>query len=237
MYQNLNKELLQCWRCRVGIQNAQAQTETKVAFIKSRLSDNLVTKGIPQSEVNGKTIPQLTEKVLEIPSSGDDTQLNGVIDRSITGTLNLSVTSIATYALYQCVQLETIIAPNLEIINTNGCYGCIKLAVLNAPRLYNLGGSALRTSALSSLDSPLRTIGASAFQYSAMLTALIIRYTGICTLSNINAFDSTPIAAGTGYVYVPSTLLASYKVATNWVSFASQIRAIEDYPEITGGIL
>ena len=39
----------------------------------------------------------------------------------------------------------------------------------------------------------------------------------------------------TGYIYVPRALVNSYKAATNWSTFASQIRAIEDYPDITGG--
>ena len=45
----------------------------------------------------------------------------------------------------------------------------------------------------------------------------------------------TVIASGTGYVYVPSALVNSYKSATNWSTYADQIRAIEDYPDITGG--
>jgi hypothetical protein len=50
-----------------------------------------------------------------------------------------------------------------------------------------------------------------------------------------NIFASTPIASGTGYIYVPAALVDSYKGATNWSTYAAQIRAIEDYPEITGG--
>ena len=35
--------------------------------------------------------------------------------------------------------------------------------------------------------------------------------------------------------YVPTSLVEAYKSATNWSACAEQIRAIEDYPEITGG--
>lgn len=35
--------------------------------------------------------------------------------------------------------------------------------------------------------------------------------------------------------YVPTSLVETYKSATNWSTYAEQIRAIEDYPEITGG--
>ena len=40
---------------------------------------------------------------------------------------------------------------------------------------------------------------------------------------------NTPIASGTGYIYVPAALVDSYKAATNWSNFAAQFRALEDY--------
>jgi hypothetical protein len=57
----------------------------------------------------------------------------------------------------------------------------------------------------------------------------------MCTIGNKNALTGTPIANGTGYIYVPSTLVDTYKANGTWSNYAVQIRAIEDYPEITGG--
>ena len=73
------------------------------------------------------------------------------------------------------------------------------------------------------------------FYQCSALTAVIIRSPAVCTMSDSNAFKSTPIASGTGYVYVPAALVDSYKAATNWSVYADQIRAIEDYPDICGG--
>ena len=73
------------------------------------------------------------------------------------------------------------------------------------------------------------------FHQCSALTAVIIRSPAVCTMSDSNAFESTPIASGTGYVYVPAALVDSYKAATNWSVYADQIRAIEDYPDICGG--
>lgn len=87
----------------------------------------------------------------------------------------------------------------------------------------------------------LTAIGSSAFYGCSNLEALIIRTNELCTLSNTTALSVTPIAKGTGYVYVPKTLadgsdgVAAYQAATNWSTYAAQIRAIEDYPDITGG--
>ena len=65
--------------------------------------------------------------------------------------------------------------------------------------------------------------------------ALVLPGETVCAVSSVTILSNTPIASGTGYIYVPSVLIEQYKVATNWVVYAAQIRAIEDYPEITGG--
>ena len=79
------------------------------------------------------------------------------------------------------------------------------------------------------------SIAANAFDGS-QLAALIIRTTSkTCTLANKNAFAGTQIASGTGYIYVPRALVDTYKAASNWSTYASRFRAIEDYPDITGG--
>ena len=82
----------------------------------------------------------------------------------------------------------------------------------------------------------MRTVGTRAFSGCTKLTTLIIRRAGtsVTNLANVNAFENTPIANGTGFVYVPASLIDTFKSATNWVAYASQIRAIEDYPDICG---
>ena len=73
------------------------------------------------------------------------------------------------------------------------------------------------------------------FYNLANLKAVIIRGGNVSQLNDANHFNSSSIANGTGYIYVPAVLVDQYKAATNWVTIADQIRAIEDYPEITGG--
>lgn len=93
------------------------------------------------------------------------------------------------------------------------------------------GCSALETVALPSITS----IAANAMQNCSSLNALILHGSTAVTLANTNALASSGIAQGTGYIYVPAALVDSYKAATNWSTYAAQIRAIEDYPDITGG--
>lgn len=63
------------------------------------------------------------------------------------------------------------------------------------------------------------------------LTALILRSGTVCTATGSSMLSRTPIAGygGTGYIYVPRALVDTYKVATNWSTYAAQFRALEDY--------
>ena len=175
-------------------------------------------------EENGVTVPDGTlidglvelAKTVETGGGGDDTQIDALIDRSITEISNSRVTKIGEYAFYYCKILTTANFPAATSIGGNSFYSC---------------------NSLTTVDFPVATsIGSYAFRDCSSLTTLILRNPDVvCTLSNTNAFTSTPIASGTGYIYVPSALVDSYKAETNWSTFADQIRAIEDYPDITGG--
>ena len=79
-------------------------------------------------------------------------------------------------------------------------------------------------------DESIVNIGTYAFAGCESLSVVILRSTTMATLENANAFESTPIADGTGYIYVPAELVDGYK--ENWSTYADQIRAIEDYPDI-----
>ena len=84
---------------------------------------------------------------------------------------------------------------------------------------------------LTSVHFPAATsIDDEAFYLCRKLTSLILRVTTqVCTLLRNNAFSNTPIASGTGYIYVPAALIDSYKTATNWTTYANQFRALESY--------
>lgn len=193
---------------------------------------------------------------------GSDT-LKSIIDRSVTDvTLPEGLTSIGTNALSACLKLATINLP--ESLTSIGAYAfqlCSSLASIILPdgittignRAFNSctslkaisvpgGVSALNQyvftscTALETIDLVGATsINAYCFNSCSALSALILRADTLCTLANVNAFSGSGIASGTGYIYVPAALVEEYKAATNWATYADQIRAIEDYPDITGG--
>ena len=84
-----------------------------------------------------------------------------------------------------------------------------------------------KCTALARVDVPAATkIEANAFNGCTALSVFILRSTSMCTL---NADIPGPIKDGTGYIYVPRALVDSYKAATNWSTYDTQFRALEDY--------
>lgn len=157
-----------------------------------------------------------------------------------TNLANISfpkATTIGNDTFSCCVNITHADFPLATSIAYSMLQGCTRLVSTNFPSATVVNGNAFSNcTALTKLDFPLVTsIGTYAFSNCSSLTALILRRASVCTLANANALTNSAIAKGTGYIYVPSALVASYEAATNWATYAKQIRAIEDYPAITGG--
>lgn len=128
--------------------------------------------------------------------------------------INLPVcTSLGTYAFRDNKVLSDVSMPALKTLSQNAFYNCDSLKKISLPSV--------------------TVIQAYAFNGSGNFETLILGASSVATLANTNVFSGTKIASGTGYIYVPSALVESYKAASNWSTYAAQIRAIEDYPEIT----
>ena len=149
-----------------------------------------------------------------------------LVDRSIRGAYENSLaTSIGDYAFFHCFNLTSVTMPATSV-GKDAFTNCYELA---------------------RVDCHAASIGNYAFSGGRSLTSVILRSDTVCTLSNTKAFNGcyhilgtenslyNPTGAKDGYIYVPRALVDSYKSATNWSTYASQIRAIEDYPEICGG--
>ena len=162
---------------------------------------------------SNKNLANLSSAIDTITTGGGggSADLDALIDRSITSITNSTVTSIGVYAFYYCPKLTTVDFPNVTSIGSYAFLGC---------------------SALTTADFPnVTSIGSYAFQDCTKLTTLIIRTTSkICTLSNANAFNNSPIKTSTtsGYIYVPDDLVDSYKSATNWSTYASKIKGLSE---------
>lgn len=65
--------------------------------------------------------------------------------------------------------------------------------------------------------------------YCSELKSLIIRGFGEKYVIDTSSLQYSGIENGTGYIYVPRNMVDTLKSATNWSTYASQIRALEDY--------
>lgn len=63
------------------------------------------------------------------------------------------------------------------------------------------------------------------------LTSLVLNFDYIANLRYVVSLRNTPIANGTGYIYVHDSLVDSYKAANNWSTYASQIKPLSEYVE------
>lgn len=149
--------------------------------------------------------------------NADDYEFTGFTPsgKSITG--NTSCYAQFKYNGYVYTQVidGSISVYSSDTLETVGAYAFYNCASLTKVELKNV-----------------TSIGANAFMNCTRLNMLILRTTEqVCTLHDVSSLGASGIASKNGYVYVPAALVDSYKADSKWSSFASQIRAIEDYPE------
>ena len=140
----------------------------------------------------------------------------GIVERSISGDYsNDRVTTVGAYAFQNCSGLTSVSFPNVTSIGDYAFNAAHKLAKADLPKV--------------------TSIGQHGFSAANALETLILRDTEtVCTLG-ADGLYYTKIHSGQGYIYVPAALVDSYKETACWKYEVDQIRAIEDYPEITGG--
>ena len=184
--------------------------------------------------------------------------VDSIFEKTIT-EIHSNATSIGKYMFADCQNLITADFPLATNMGEHSFSGCINLSNINFPLIGMVSKYAFqKCDSLESVVFPsAHTIAASAFIYSANLkmvdlhcattiaancfktcqnlTTFILRSNTRADMTLANALNGTPIESGSGYIYVPSSLVNEYKSATNWSMYADKIRAIEDYPEITGG--
>jgi len=119
------------------------------------------------------------------------------------------VTQIGTYCFYDTKKIT-----NLTINGT----------IKTIPRY------AFYTSGLTELiiNSPVTTIADNALQHCSNLSKIVFNnITSVPSLGS-TSLSGTAIASENGYIYVPDILVDSFKSASNWSTYASQIKPISE---------
>ena len=151
---------------------------------------------------------------------------------SLTSVSFPSCTFIGNYTFSSCTNLVSISFPACTSIDYAAFSNCYKLEsayfpVCSIVERYTF----TKCSSLSTASFPsCIMIGSQAFYSCYNLLALYLMGSSVCSLVNINAFQSTPISNYTtstggvyGSIYVPASLLANYKTATNWVTYSNRM--------------
>lgn len=123
-----------------------------------------------------------------------------LLDRSISiseNDLTTEITSIESYAFYNCINLEHInLPPSITLINDYAFYNCISLNI--------------------TLPSTVTEIGAYAFGNVKQITVT----------SETPATIDTTTFDGAGKIYVPSASLSTYKSNSFWGKYSAIMEGV-----------
>ena len=139
-------------------------------------------------------------------------------------------TDIGNGAFQYCSSLTSVSFPKCTNIGNSVFFHCTSLTSVSLPMCTSIGSYAFQyCTSLTSVSLPMCTrIGNSAFVSCFNLISLTLGAPSVCLLPYSKAFYSTPIggysasAGRYGSIFVPASLLASYKAATNWSYFSSR---------------
>ena len=197
---------------------------------------NITSVSFPLCVSIGSSAFQSCTKLVSVNISNcTSLQGNGIFSGcSLLPTINLPsvASSIPAYTFMYCYSLSSANVPLATSIGTYGFGMCSYLSSMSLSRCSAVGQYAFQgCSRLSTINLPICSIiYAQAFSGCYNLLSMYLTNSSLCSLSNSNAFTSTPIAGYTtstggvyGSIYVPSSLLASYKAATNWVNYSNRM--------------
>ena len=161
---------------------------------------------IPHQNIPDELDSILTEEECEIAAL----ELSNIIYGSREKVLNsIYIPYIASYKFYGS-DLTTVNLPECTSIGTSTFMNCTNLTTVNLPKC--------------------ATIGDTAFMKCTNLTTVIFGADRVVTLMSSHAFNNSAISRRTGYIYVPDNLVDSYKTATNWSTYANQIKPLSKLP-------
>lgn len=143
-----------------------------------------------------------------------------------------SVTNIGSNMFQRCSALTSVSFPNATSIYAYAFTGCSALTTVSFPKCTFVSGYAFQTCTnLTEVRLPKCSVfngGYIFFNCYNLISLYMNEVTAVPSLIYSTIFDSTPIggyseSAGTlGNIYVPTSLVASFKAASYWSLFSSR---------------
>lgn len=212
---------------------------TKIGTFAFASCATLALKSLPEnvSSLGIRTFGNCTNLALESLPEG----LTSIPERCFYACPNIilkslpsKIKSIGTYAFSTCTKLALESLPEgLTSIATNAFYNCPTIKVKKIPS----GVTQLTTQTFygctglteMTIEGNITSIGQKSFYNCTNLEKVILpNVTKVPTLANKDVFTNTPIADGTGYIYINDNFLSACKIATNWSAYAEQIKGVSE---------
>ena len=235
------------WNCE-HLTNINMPNVTSIgssAFVSCK---NLTSINIPNVTSIGSSAFRNCEQIRSIDLLNITTikESSFSVCRSLVSINIPNVTTIEREAFQYCGCTE-IDLPNVTSTGYGVFSNSVSIKNVNLPNIADVQSSLFyNCSGLISINiSKVKNIYAASFSNCYSLKEILIEQTDkVCTLANTSVFTNCYHILGTtnftynpnglkdGYIYVPASLLSQYKVATNWITYASQIVGHQDY--VTG---
>jgi hypothetical protein len=145
---------------------------------------------------------------------GDHDVEDAIVQRTISGTYeNSRVTMIGPNAFGYCSLLTSVRFQNATLIGADSFRNCSSLAE-------------------AWFDNVSEISGAATFNYCGSLASVYILASSVANLESGAAFNNSPMSKTYylgyyGSIYVPASLVDSYKAASNWSYWSKRITAYE----------
>ena len=165
------------------------------------LSPGISTVNLPScTSIGTKTFANCANLVnLNIPAA---TSIGDRAFENCTGLTSLSgrCNSLGNYAFSGCSNIVTVNVTGGSTWNGYCFNNCTSLTTIDVTGYIRIYGYC--------------------FAGCTSLNSLTLHSSTLCTLDSPNYFNGTPIANGTGHVYVPQSMMADYEIASGWNGLA-----------------
>jgi hypothetical protein len=134
-------------------------------------------------------------------------------------------TYVASYAFRYCSQLSEINLSKCTSMGYSAFEHCESLTTISLPTCQIVGNYAFNYCiALSTISLPVcSSIGAYAFSNCNQLSKIYLGASSVCSITTSSVFCYTKIGSKSGSIFVPSSLVATYKTAKAWSFFSNRI--------------
>ena len=177
--------------------------------------------------ITSKGWSSLSNRFVSVETSGFALSFS---EGTVYGTTKLLYRNFSSFLGISKSDINKVILPECNYIEGYTFSNCSALSQISLPRYeYISNYTFYECTSLNSINLPICSyIGEDAFKGCTSLSIITIGYSSICSLYGSIVFDRTKITSSIGSIYVPTSLVDSYKSANKWSYFSTQIFPIPE---------